>query len=268
MKKKYSLLLALLGSLFVTGQNLVQNPSFENGLNNWVGGYVSSYTLPALITTDAHSGTNSVAYVNSPETLNGFMQVIPVTPGVTYRVSFWYKSYNTVDTTDTSNVRIYSRYLTATGGIVYQNNNVLSLLNDPLRGPNGGYLTDSQTWVPYSVDVVAPANVANLQFAIRMYQNGTAYFDDFLLQDVTTLAVTETKFLSKSVKMNTSVQNELKLFLPERCTVNIYSMEGKLMTSERVNNGGTIDTSFFARGMYIVEVNNGTEKFTQKIVKN
>ncbi len=266
MKKNYTFLLAFIGLISITGQNLVQNPSFEDGLNNWSAGYISSYTTPILVTNDGHSGTNSVGYERASAT-TGFNQDVAATPGVTYRLSFWFKSYNDTDSTNKNNARIYSRYKSATGAIIYQNSNPLSFTNDPLRGPLGGYLADTRVWTQYSVDVVAPANVATLQYAVRVYTNGTAFFDDFVWQDVASMGVSDTQILSKTVKMNTSVQNELMLFLPEKCTVNIYSMEGKIIRSERVSNGGTIDTSNFAKGMYIVEVNNGTEKFTQKIVK-
>ena len=48
MKKLYFLLI-LTFSFSVLGQNLVLNPTFDDGLNNWTAGPSGSYTLPSVI---------------------------------------------------------------------------------------------------------------------------------------------------------------------------------------------------------------------------
>ncbi|HPZ26159.1 MAG TPA: T9SS type A sorting domain-containing protein, partial [Kaistella sp.] len=68
--------------------------------------------------------------------------------------------------------------------------------------------------------------------------------------------------------MNTIVGNELRVMLPERATVNIYSAEGRLVSSNRVSNGEAINTSSMAKGTYLVTVDNGSAKVSRKVIKN
>jgi hypothetical protein len=71
MKRSFAIFLLNCFALFVSGQNLVQNPSFEN-LPNWDEHWVLSLTAPSSatavatqITTDAHEGTSSVELSNT-----------------------------------------------------------------------------------------------------------------------------------------------------------------------------------------------------------
>ena len=72
----------------------------------------------------------------------------------------------------------------------------------------------------------------------------------------------------KKVKMNTLVSDNLTLIeLPSKSTVNIYSVDGKLVSSNRVNSGESINVSKLQKGNYIVTVEDGTNKVSRKIVK-
>ena len=82
------------------------------------------------------------------------------------------------------------------------------------------------------------------------------------------LAVTDVSAFDKSVKMNTVVGNELRLILPGKATVNIYSADGRLVSSNRVDNWQAINTSSMAKGNYIVTVDNGSAKVSRKVIKN
>ena len=72
MKRNFAILLMISClSLVVSGQNLVQNPSFEN-LPAWDLHWVLSLTAPSSatavatqVTTDAHEGTTSVELSNT-----------------------------------------------------------------------------------------------------------------------------------------------------------------------------------------------------------
>lgn len=86
--------------------------------------------------------------------------------------------------------------------------------------------------------------------------------------DNANLAVTDVTSFDKQIKMNTIVGNALTVILPEKSTVNIYSVEGKLMSSNRVSSGESINTSSLTKGMYIVTVDNGSAKISRKVMKN
>ena len=150
--------------------NLVKNPGFENGLTDWTKGPTTSYTDPTISTTTPHGGVNCATYTSATAT-TGFYQDVPVTAGKTYIVSFWYKSSG-----DGSDTRIWCVYKDAAGTIIDQ---TPTPATNPLKGPNNGNLTNSDTWIQYSTEVVAPANVVTLQLAVRTYTGGTSNFDDF-----------------------------------------------------------------------------------------
>lgn len=82
------------------------------------------------------------------------------------------------------------------------------------------------------------------------------------------LGVSNVSAFDKAVKMNTVVGSELRLFLPGKATVNIYSADGRLVSSNRVDNGQAINTSSMAKGNYIVTVDNGSAKVSRKVIKN
>ncbi len=258
MKKVFTIL-GISAAFFMNAQELLTNPGFEAGLAPWAAGTTGSYTAPAISTTDVHSGANSAGYSGVTAT-TGFFQNAPVTAGKTYVISFWYKS--TGDDTDT---RLWSVYKTATGTPVYT---TADATTDQFRTLNG-YLPTASAWTFATAEMPAGADVTNLDVAVRAYNNAViAQFDDFSLMDKATMAVTDVKGFDKAVKMNTVVGNELRLILPGKATVNIYSVDGKLVSSNRVDNGGTVNTSSLVKGNYIVTVDNGAAKVSRKVIKN
>lgn len=135
----------------------------------------------------------------------------------------------------------------------------------------GGYSSDAPEWVNVVVTATTPAGTAFLRPSFRVYaQNniatGSIYYDDFMLVQGT-LAVSDVKDFDKQVKMNTLVGDQLTLRLPERSTVNIYSIDGKLVSSNRVSDGDSINTTGLQKGNYIVTVDNGSAKISRKVIK-
>ncbi|KIA83782.1 hypothetical protein OA84_09955 [Kaistella solincola] len=259
MKKIFTLLSVVAITATVFSQELLSNPGFETGLSPWAAGTTSSYTAPAINTTDAHSGTNSASY-NGATATTGFFQNVPVTAGETYVISFWYKSAG--DGTDT---RLWSVYKDASGAPVYTTTNADT---DAFR-TNNGFLANASVWTKYTAEMVAGPNATSLDVAVRAYNGATlALFDDFSVMNKKDLAVADISAFDKQIKMNTNLGSALTVILPEKATVNIYSVEGRLMSSNRVNSGDSINTSSLKKGMYIVTVDNGTAKVSRKAIKN
>jgi hypothetical protein len=208
--------------------------------------------------TTAHSGTYS-AGLPSPATSNRTMNPttdIPVTVGTMYVFSGWY-----LDNTSTGRFRYWNQFRTATADLGANN----------MQGAD--YSTDSPEWKFFSAEAAAPATAVVARPGLRVYPennlgDGVILFDDILFYVKGTMAVTDVNTFDKAVKMNTMVGNELRLILPERATVNIYSAEGRLVSSNRVNSGEAINTSSMAKGTYLVTVDNGSAKVSRKVIKN
>lgn len=263
MKKVFTIL-SVFAALSLSAQNLLVNPSFEAGLEGWAAGPSGSYTAPEVITGGSQQGEKHVKYVATATT--GFYQNVPVTAGENYEINFWYKA-----TGDGEDARLWSIFKDADGTAVYTTETADT---DAFR-TNNAYLTPATAWTYHSA--VMPAgtadntntgtNAATLDVAFRAYNGGTVEFDNINAGIEGSMAVVDLDSFKKSVQMNTIVTDKLTLKLAERSTVNIYSIEGKLISSDRVDNGGSINTQALAKGTYIVTVSNGKATVSQKIVK-
>ncbi|SMC70774.1 T9SS type A sorting domain-containing protein [Moheibacter sediminis] len=255
MKKLFTTL-TVLAALSLSAQNLLTNPSFESDFTGWASGPAASYTAPTVVTGGAQDGNKSVAY-NSPSATTGFFQNVPVTSGESYTISFWYKASG-----DDSDARLWSIFKDAAGTPVYTTE---ATTEDPFR-TNDGYLPTTSAWTFHTATMPAGPGATNLDVAFRAYTGGTASFDNVLAY-TGTMSVGDVNNFANGVKMNTVVTNKLTLQLPERATVDIYTIEGKLVSSNRVDNNGSVDTNSLAKGVYVVKVSNGYATTTQKIVK-
>jgi hypothetical protein len=89
-----------------------------------------------------------------------------------------------------------------------------------------------------------------------------------MFYDKSTMSTIDIKDFDKKVKMNTLVADALTLELPSKSTVNIYSIDGKLVSSNRINSGESINVSNLQKGNYIVTVQDSfNNKVSRKIVK-
>jgi hypothetical protein len=68
--------------------------------------------------------------------------------------------------------------------------------------------------------------------------------------------------------MATVISDVLRIQMPSRATVNIYSVDGKLYSSNRVNSNDAISTQSLAKGIYLVTIQNDFAKTSRKIIKN
>lgn len=256
MKKVFTLL-TVFAALSLSAQNLLVNPSFEDGLAPWAAGTTGSYTAPEVSTTGSQDGNQHVTY-NSPSATTGFYQNIPVTAGQSYTINFWYKAAG-----DGTDARIWSIFKNADGQAVYTTEDSST---DEFR-TNNEFLANSNEWTFHTATMPAGDGAVSLDVAFRAYTGSTVSFDNVQAGITGSMAVSDVNEFKNAVKMNTVVTDKLTLKLAERSTVNIYTAEGKLVSSNRVDNGGSINTQALAKGFYIVTVSNGTTTVSQKIVK-
>lgn len=256
MKKIFTLLSFVTLGTAANAQNLVVNGDFENGLTPWAAGTTASYTAPTIATTGGNQGPAYATYA-SPSATTGFYQNVPVTAGKTYVIEFWYK------TTGSSAARLWSVYKNSGGAAVYTTTDATT---DLFRTSNK-YLPTAAAWTKYTAKMPAEATATSLDVAFRAYGGQTTSYDDILAYEEGTMATIDPKTFDKKVKMNTLVAETLTLELPSKSTVNIYSIDGKLVSSNRVNSGESINVSKLQKGNYIVTVEDGTNKISRKIVK-
>jgi len=255
MKKLYTLLSVLAVAFSANAQtNLVNNPTFDNGLTGWTAGFPTTYTLPTLVAADGSDGANSVNYVATATT--GFYQDVPVTAGHTLKISFWYKS--TGDNTDS---RIWSNYKDAAGTVIYQET---ANTDDPLRN-NNGWLPTASAWTLKEITVVAPANVVTLTLAVRAYSGGNVSFDQFSVEDLT-LSTRDNAIAGLKVYPNPVTNGKFFISTDANTekSVVIFDVLGKQVVNTTATE--SVNVSNLKGGVYIVKITEEGKTATRKLV--
>ena len=256
MKKIFTILSIAAVSL-VSAQNLIPNNSFET----WTAGKPDSWFIPAAATiaqsSTAHSGSSSLS-LTSPGTSNSTVSPTtdtPVTAGTTYVFSGWY-----LDNSTTARFKYWNQFRnTADTGA----NNMQA----------ADYSTDSPSWQFFTAEAQPNAGATVARPGLRVYPEnnaggGVILFDDILFYVKGSMAVSDVAGFDKAVQFNTVVKDQITFKLPAKATVNIYSVDGKLVSSNRVENGGSVNTQSMVKGAYIVTVDNGANKISRKVIKN
>ncbi|RCU44723.1 T9SS type A sorting domain-containing protein [Chryseobacterium lacus] len=261
MKKIFTILGIVSATCLVFAQtNLVPNPGFESWDSSvspekptgW------SFISPTGVTKETvlvHSGVAAAKMV-APATGNSSLNVdIPVSANTQYTLGYW-----VLDNDPNARARHWVQARTSTSNITWASDFQPST-----------YTSDNPAWVFVTATATTPANTELLRFDFRTYGfgagAGTVYFDDVALVQGSVLSVMDVKTFDKEVVMNTLVNDGITFRLPMRSTVNIYTMEGRLVSSDRVSDGQTLEASHLKSGYYIVIVDNGTAKISRKILK-
>ena len=260
--KKIFTILGITGVALMGAQNLIPNAGFENWTAGAPDGYfVSGTTIVQGSGATAHSGNFSVG-ITAPAAASGNKTInptpdIPVDVTKTYVFSGW-----VLDNTPNAKFKYWNQFRAAAdlGG-----NNLQA----------SDFTVDSPQWVFFSAEAMPPATALTARPGLRVYgesatnNGGVIYVDDIIFQDkATMMAVTDVNSFDKQIKMNTNVGDALTIILPARATVNIFTAEGKLVSSNRIDSGQSINTSKLTKGMYIVTVDNGSAKVSRKVMKN
>ncbi len=124
-------------------------------------------------------------------------------------------------------------------------------------------------WRQETVDLSAYQNTSNIMIRFRAtsgYGNN-AFVDDINVSNVSSFNNTS---LSKNVSIYPNpAQDKLFITLPEKATIQLVDLMGKVIYTTQVeNNNDIVSTSSFANGTYFVRVITDNETITQKIVIN
>ncbi len=261
--KKIFTILGVSAICFMNAQNLLVNPGFEiwtdsaakpDGWSAMNGG-----TGTGLETAIKHSGNNSIKLIPVSTGTNANIGAVDVTADANelYTVAYW-----VLDNVANSRARHWIQFRTDSANITVTNN--------PFQPST--YTSDSSEWVYVTTSATTPATTTKLRFDYRVYaQNNIAtdavYLDDVVLMKGA-LAVNDIKDFDKKVQFNTIVRDQIIFTLPVKSTVNIYTADGRLISSNRVENGGSVNTQTLVKGNYIVTVDNGANKISRKVIKN
>lgn len=260
MKKIFTILGIAAASFALAQGNLLPNPGFESWDSTSTpakptGWSFISATGVTQETSVVHSGTSSVKNV-APATGNTSVNVdVPATPNTTYTLGYW-----VLDNDPNARSRHWVQARTATTNITW---------TSPFQPST--YTTDDPAWVFVTATATTPAATELLRFDFRTYSQGAAggavYLDDVQLVVGNVLSVMDVNTFDKQIIINTLVEEDITFRLPMRSTVNIYTMAGKLVSSNRVSDGQVLNAQHLEKGYYLVTVDNGTSKISRKILK-
>ena len=258
--KKIFTILGISAVALMSAQNLIPNPGFESWTAGAPDGYfVTGITVVQGTGANKHSGNFSIG-ITAPTTATGNKSVNP-TPDInvntakTYVFSGWF-----LDNTPNAKFKFWNQF-----------RNSADLGGNPLQGAD--FSVDSPQWQFFTAEAMPTAGATVARPGFRVYSEsasnngGVIYVDDVTFQDKSTMAVTDVKSFDSAVKMNSLMGNDLQVILPGRATVNIFSADGKLISSNRINSGDKINTSSLTKGIYVVTVDNGAAKVSRKVMK-
>lgn len=285
MKKIFTLLSVVALGISANAQTAAFNGSdfetwsdFTNSITSFG---IKSYATQGL--TKGYNGTSSLNITGTP-TANDYVFTVKPTaasyPSSISSITFWVKgtsgkslSFNVYMANGTNynvfNLKDFTTSATITPTAIQTSGNVGNGSNDYI-----GVIDTGGAWQKVTLDMstITSVNVADNTknfFALKVGKDVSYSLDIDDVQIVSSsMGTIDVKEFDKKVKMNTLVSDNLTLIeLPSKSTVNIYSVDGKLVSSNRVNGGESINVSKLQKGNYIVTVEDGTNKISRKIVK-
>lgn len=284
MKKIFILLSVVALGISANAQTAAFNGSdfetwsdFTNSITSFG---IKSYATQGL--TKGYNGTSSLNITATP-TANDYVFTVKPTaasyPSSIGSITFWVKgtsgkslSFNVYMANGTNynvfNLKDFTTSATVTPTAIQTSGNVGNGSNDYI-----GVIDTGGAWQKVTLDMssITSVNVADNTknfFALKVGKDVSYALDiDDIKVVSSTMGTIDIKDFDKKVKMNTLVAETLTLELPSKSTVNIYSIDGKLVSSNRVNSGEAINVSKLQKGNYIVTVEDGANKISRKIVK-
>lgn len=155
--------------------------------------------------------------------------------------------------------------------------------SDTLPGSNcfncpGAQWTGTETdFTLYSYDLSAFASETNMMFRFVFHSDQAVTNEGVVIDDLTigeaALATEEVQILGLSVYPNPSA-GIFTISAPQQAaplTFAVYDMLGKVVLNDQATAGSTstiLDMSSFASGLYLLQINTGTEQITQKLILN
>ncbi|MEL1244738.1 T9SS type A sorting domain-containing protein [Flavobacterium sp. DGU11] len=281
MKKQYFFAIGLImAGLTASAQNQVINGGFENWTDANPVNFTEQGTSPIYNdnltkeTTIVHSGSNS-ARQTSQETTQyvEYSNLIQVTPGHSYTISYWY-----LDNSPTARTRTWTSWLdsaNSSGGALAEpqingnaaNPHTVQTLQDE------NYSTDSANWVFKTMTQTAPATAAKARVQIRTYRQaagqsgGFIYYDDISFVDNTIAGVNENTITTVKMFPNPLNGDVLTVLTDSDApkAITIFDVLGKQVVNTTTSNN-TVNVANLTSGVYMVKITQDGKTATKKLV--
>ena len=173
MKKNFLLTVLsifLISGTFLNAQNLVLNGDLEawddpNTPTSW-----TKAENITQATTPVHGGTYSAMHTSASSTKDFTQNVMTITGGETYAISYWY-----YDNDPEAKTRIWAYWLADESTTLPDNADILR---------PSVYSEDNPDWIQFSANLTAPPTATGFRFEVRVYHQdgingGSVYYDDF-----------------------------------------------------------------------------------------
>ena len=256
MKNVFSFVLLYVIIFQLNAQNLIINPGFES----WQKiSKPSGWTTALACTKDSafiYTGSYSCKQVTTTISKE-IGQLIPVTSGKQYTVSFHYRN----DLTETVNgCRLWSNWNDIDGNSISDAES-LSLLHS-------GYLK-SDTWTQYTVEVTAPAAAHFFNLIIRTLPNSITFWDDVSFEESIPVYNHETCYNHISIYPNPAYDHLNINNLQNIQSIDVYIIIGikvwsKIITCEE---SLLIPLAGFKDGIYVICFKNRGNMYSKKFIK-
>lgn len=268
MKNFYILALTAISTIATDAQNLVTNGNLENWTDNttlesfapFVSGTFSANNFLTKESGITHDGSFSARHTSQSTTQAFETELIVVTPGHTYTLSYWY-----LDNDTAARTRNWSTWLDSSFDEITTDDAILH---------ETAYSTENPNWIQKSVTITAPAGATRFRFQIRTYRQavgadgGSIYYDGLSFVD-NSLGVKENAISGLRIYPNPVKDGNLFITsdYAEPKHVVIFDVLGRPVIQTTVNNDLPLNVSQL-QGMYIVKITENGKIAARKLVIN
>lgn len=254
MKRHIFLVLFLITVICSYAQNLVTNPGFEtwqkvNKPNGWTSAL--GCLKDSVIILSGNYSCRQAATSDSRE----LGQLIPVSEGSLYRISFWYRNESSGN-----GCRIWSNWKDNEGNAI----------DDDVSLPllHSGFLK-SESWKQYTADVTAPPTATNLNLIIRTLPNSVTYWDNVVFEE--SVATYNNELISHNIRI---YPNPASDHLTISNISNMQLIEIRTLTGTKIWTSGItgeerliVPVSGLKNGIYIINMYSSTRRYSGKFIK-
>jgi len=271
MKKLYTFLAITAFTAFAANaqENLIDNGGFETWTDGVPANFtpfnatgISSNNFVTQENTIVHGGTSSLRHTSQSTTQSISPNLIAVTPGHSYTISYWY-----YDNSTTAKTRIWSAWLDSANATLTNDANVLALNEDTQ------FSVDKAEWVQKTLTLTAPATAAKFRFQARTNREavgadgGYVYYDDFSFIDNGVAGVKQNQIADLKLFPNPLTGNVLNVVTNSGVekSVAVFDVLGKQVLNAKTVNG-TVNTGNLTAGVYVVKITEEGKTATRKLI--
>jgi hypothetical protein len=156
-------------SLFLAGQNLVQNGDLESWTNTTTPEGWDKIENIEQESNTVYGGAYAAKHISQDGTTDFMQEVEGISAGANYTISYYY-----LDNDPMARARIWS-YWTSGGTTLDDHADILR---------PGTYSEDNPDWIEWQAELTAPAGADGFRFEVRVYRQdgnfgGSVFYDDF-----------------------------------------------------------------------------------------